>query len=92
MDDDIEITDSDSCRREISETAKVRNEELLHHEMITVSAMIHWMANERKVSSELVQAILETQFGVNNIQKLKRKHFDDIIKFLIDIRIKEVLH
>ena len=50
------------------------------------------MANERKVSSELVQAILETQFGVNNIQKLKRKHFDDIIKFLIDIRIKEVLH
>ncbi|MDX2027930.1 MAG: hypothetical protein SFW62_04785 [Alphaproteobacteria bacterium] len=60
------------------------------HEMTSVYALCAWVANEQDTAQETVQAITEAHFGVNHVTKLQRKDYDEVIKFLVDLRIDEM--
>ncbi len=64
----------------------------MHYAMTSISAMIHWAAHENEVSPELVQAMLEMEFGVDGIYNLAQKHHDEVLIFLTDLNVKEFLH
>lgn len=63
---------------------------LNNHELTSVYALCAWVANEQDTAQETVQAMTEAQFGVNHVTKLQRKDYDEVIKFLVDLRIDEM--
>lgn len=63
---------------------------LNERELMSVYALCAWVANEQDTAQETVQAVTEARFGVNHVTKLPRKDYDEVIKFLIDLRIDEM--
>jgi hypothetical protein len=61
-------------------------------ELKSVHALLVWVANEQGAAPETVQAITETHFGVPDVKKLRQKDYDEVIKFLVDLRIDELRH
>jgi hypothetical protein len=60
------------------------------YEMTSIRALLAWAANEQKAPTETIQAVTEVRFNVDNVAQLPRKDYDEVIKFLIDLRLDEM--
>lgn len=60
------------------------------NELQSIYALLAWVANEQKAAIDTVREITETQFMVDDVKKLKQKDYDEVIKFLVDLRIDEL--
>ncbi len=60
------------------------------YEQTSIRALLAWAANEQKAAPETVQAVTEVRFGVDDVTHLQRKDYEDVIKFLIDLRLDEM--
>ncbi len=60
------------------------------YEMTSIRALLAWAANEQKAPTETIQAVTEVRFGVDNVAQLPRREYDDVIRFLIDLRLDEM--
>ncbi len=65
---------------------------LRHNELKSIYALFAWVANEQGAAEETVQCIIETRFGVSDVTNLQQKDYDEVIKFLVDLRIDELQH
>lgn len=63
---------------------------LRHNELKSIFALFAWVANEQKAAEETVQLITETHFNVKDVTKLQQKDYDEVIQFLVDLRIDEL--
>ena len=61
-------------------------------ELKSVYELFAWVANEQGAAEETVQAMTEVQFSVNDVTKIKQKDYEEVIKFLVDLRIDELRH
>jgi hypothetical protein len=62
------------------------------NELQSVYALFAWVANEQGAAIDTVQAMTETRFSVNDVTKLQQKDYDEVIRFLVDLRIDELTH
>lgn len=62
------------------------------NELKSVYALLAWIANEQKASVDTVQSMTETQFRVKDVTSLQQKDYEEVIKFLVDLRIDELRH
>jgi len=62
------------------------------NELQSIYALFAWVANEQGAAEETVQAMTETHFLVNDVTKLQQKDYDEVIRFLVDLRIDELTH
>jgi hypothetical protein len=62
---------------------------LRNNEFNSVHALLAWVATEQRIAPEIVQAITETRFNIADVTPLKQKDYDEVIKFLVDLRIKD---
>jgi len=60
------------------------------YEMTSIRALLAWAANEQKAPPETIQAVTEVHFGVDDVAQLPRKDYDEVIRFLIDLRLDEL--
>lgn len=60
------------------------------YEQASVRALLAWAANEQKAPQETVKAVTEVRFGVDDVTQIQRKDYEEVIKFLIDLRIDEM--
>jgi hypothetical protein len=60
------------------------------NELKSVYALLAFIAHNENIQQETVQAIVEASFNVNHIEKLQHKDYEDVIRFLIDLRIDEM--
>jgi hypothetical protein len=67
-------------------------ETLNQQELKSVYALLAYVAHNENIQQETVQAIVEATFGVNHIEKLQHKDYDEVIRFLVDLRIDEMRH
>ena len=64
-----------------------RFETLNDRELCSVKAMTAFVAHNQNVQEETVQAFVETEFAVSNINQLQRDDFDRVIAYLVDLQI-----
>ncbi|MDP9128504.1 MAG: hypothetical protein M3N08_09635 [Pseudomonadota bacterium] len=67
-----------------------RLEHLNQYERLSIRALVAWAANEQRAAPETVEAMTEVHFGINHITQLPRRDYDEVVKFLIDLRIDEM--
>jgi len=65
---------------------------LKDNELKSIYALFAWVANEQGAAEETVQMMTEVRFGVNDVTSLPQKDYDEVIKFLVDLRIDEMQH
>ncbi|MGE3623586.1 MAG: hypothetical protein AB7H77_06935 [Bdellovibrionales bacterium] len=62
------------------------------NELKSVYALLAYIANNENLRQETVQVIIEAKFNVNHITKIPHKDYEEVIRFLIDLRIDEMKH
>jgi hypothetical protein len=65
---------------------------LNENELKSVYALLAYVAHNQRVRQETVQAVVETRFGVDQVEKLAQKDYEEVIRFLVDLCVEELLH
>jgi len=62
------------------------------NERRSISSLIAYAAYDKGVDTEVVQSLLETRFSVCDVEKLKSNDYDAIVRYLVDLKINEVMN
>jgi hypothetical protein len=65
-------------------------EPLNTYELRAIKNGFAWVAEEQNAASETVRSVTESHFGVDDVAALPRKDYDEVIRFLVDLRLNEV--
>lgn len=65
---------------------------LNQNELKSVKAVIAYVAYTQNVSKETVSSVLTTAFGVESVTEISQGHYDDVIRYLVDLRMDEILN
>ena len=74
-------------------TSRIQSRDLLplnDSELKSVYALLAYVSHNENIQQETVQAIVEARFHVNHITKIQQKDYDEVIRFLVDLRIDEL--
>ena len=61
-------------------------------ELQAIRNLFAWVADEQDTAEETVESITVAQFGAYDVEDLARKDYDEVIRFLVDLRIDELCH
>jgi hypothetical protein len=59
-------------------------------EMTVIHSLFAWVATEQDTNPDTVREITEARFASDEQGGLKRKDYDEVIRFLVDLRIDEM--
>ena len=59
-------------------------------ELQSIYNLSAWVAAEQDTARDTVQGIMAAGFGVEDVTGLARKDYDEVIRFLLDLRIDEL--
>jgi hypothetical protein len=77
--------------RHVTDRAQGRGLDTMNkYEQASVRALMAWAANEQKAPPETVKAATEVRFGVEDVTHIQRRDYEDVVKFLIDLRLDEM--
>jgi hypothetical protein len=62
------------------------------NEMRSVASMIAYVSHTQDTAKETVLAIIKTAFGVEDIRSLDQNDYDEVIQFLVDLRVNELMN
>ncbi|MFY9287546.1 MAG: hypothetical protein WAO98_03490 [Alphaproteobacteria bacterium] len=65
---------------------------LKDNELRSIYSLFAWVANEQSAAEETVQSMTEAYFNVVDVKEIKQKNYDEVIQFLVDLRIDEMKH
>jgi L-fucose mutarotase/ribose pyranase (RbsD/FucU family) len=65
-------------------------EPLSKNELMSISALLAWSADNQNIAQETVQAIVEAEFAVTNVADIQRMHYERAVQFLVDLQINEL--
>jgi hypothetical protein len=84
--------DIDAARRVTARVQGPALQVLNERELQAIHSLIAWVAAEQDTAPETVQSITEARFGTNDVTGLAQRDYDEVIRFLIDLRIDEMRH
>ena len=61
-------------------------------ELTSIRALVSYAAYHQNVSEALVAHVVSAEFGVADIEGLKRNSFDNAIRFLVDLQVDMLLN
>jgi hypothetical protein len=61
-------------------------------ELQAIYNLFAWVAFEQDAPTETVQDITAKRFGVGDVGALDRKDYDEVIRFLVGLRIDDMGH
>ena len=77
--------------RRVTTRAQSPGLELLNgYELQAIENALAWVAEEQDAPPETVRSVTQTHFGVNNVAALPRKDYDEVIRFLVGLRLDEL--
>ena len=59
-------------------------------EMQAIENLFAWVAEEQDTARETVRSITEARFGADDVAGIERKDYDEVIRFLVDLRGDEL--
>lgn len=66
--------------------------QLNQNEFKSVRSLVAYVAYTHHVSEETVAAVLTTKFKVEEVKALPSTQYDDAVRFLVDLRLDEVMN
>ncbi len=57
-------------------------------ELASIKSLLAYTAYDKNISESVVRDVFSSRFGVQEVEKLPRKSFEDAIRFLVDIQIQ----
>ena len=63
---------------------------LNERELQSVYSLLEWVAVEQDTARDTVDGVTAARFGVEDVTALPRKDYDEVIRFLVDLRIDEL--
>lgn len=61
-------------------------------ELLSIYALLAYVSHNQNVQQELVQMVVEAEFGVDNVAKIRREDYERAIAFLVDLRLDEMVN
>lgn len=74
----------------MAKTNQLESMPLNELELTSVRALVSYAASMRKLSETCIKKTVEQNFGVDDLTKIPRKDYDDVIRFLVDTQIEIV--
>jgi hypothetical protein len=62
------------------------------NQLKAINAMAAYVAYNKHIEQSLVQVSVETRFGVDKVEKLPQKNYEETIRFLVDLCVEELLN
>jgi hypothetical protein len=59
-------------------------------ELGAIYSLFAWVAAEQDTAHETVRGITEAHFDTDDVAGLPRKDYDEVVRFLMDLRIDEM--
>ena len=57
------------------------------NELTSITALTSFVANKKNVPEEVVRAVVQSEFHVEDVAKLRRADYERVIKFLVDLQL-----
>ena len=80
----------DAVPQTTKQTQTFEPQSMNERELQSIYDLFAWVAEEQDMAQERVQCITEARFNVDNVVCLPRKDYDEVIRFLVDLRIDEL--
>lgn len=61
-------------------------------ELLSIYALLAYVAHNQNVRQDLVEKVVEAEFGVDNVAKIRRDDYERAIAFLVDLRLDELVN
>ncbi len=61
-------------------------------ELLSIYALLAYVSHNQNVQQELVQMVVEAEFGVDNVAKIRCEDYERAIAFLVDLRLDEMVN
>jgi hypothetical protein len=61
-------------------------------ELGAIFCLFEWVASEQDTAPETVRTMTETHFETEDVTGMPSKDYDEVIRFLMDLRIDEMRH
>jgi hypothetical protein len=65
-------------------------EPLNSYELQAIENLCAWVAKEQDAAPETVRSMTEASFGAHDVGAIPRKEYDEVIRFLLDLRLDEM--
>ena len=62
------------------------------YELQAIENLVAWVAEEQDAAPETVRSITEARFGTRCAAAIERKDYDEAIRFLVSLRLDEILN
>ena len=62
------------------------------YELQAIENLVAWVAEEQDTAPEAVRSVVEASFHVNDVAALYRKDYDEVVRFLVNLRLDESVH
>lgn len=67
-------------------------ERINERELHSIYALLAYVSYNQNVQQETVQMIIEAEFGVDNVAKIRRADYMRAIEFLVDLKMDEIMN
>jgi hypothetical protein len=67
-------------------------ERINERELLSIYALLAYVSHNQNIRQETVQLIIEAEFGVDHVSKIRREDYERAIEFLVDLKIEEVMN
>jgi hypothetical protein len=63
---------------------------LNRYELQAIENLFAWVAEEQDAALETVRSMTEASFGAHAVGAIPRKDYDEVIRFLLDLRLNDL--
>lgn len=88
--DTLKVTRTTACHSDKSITPRI--EPINERELTSVYALLAYVAYNQNVRQETVQMIVEAEFGVDDVSKIRRNDYMPAVEFLVDLKMDEIIN
>jgi len=88
----LKVTWSGDMPQMVHGTVVSHVERINERELTSIYALLAYVSYNQNVRQETVQMIVEAEFGVDHIAKLRRDDYMKAVEFLVDIRMDEIIN
>ncbi len=62
------------------------------YELHVVESLFAWVAEQQDAAPETVRSVTEASFGADDVGAIPRKSYDEVVRFLLDLRLDDILN
>lgn len=88
----LKVTCSADMPQFSDKTMAPQVERINDRELTSIYALLAYVSYNQNVRQETVQMIVEAEFGVDHVAKLRRDDYMRAIEFLVDMKMEEIIN